>query len=88
MMEGDDDSDLFKGIYPLPKKHSTKTRLFPLTEPPEPSMAAEFRNVDQWQQNSGMLIRSVSLQNYSVELNLADWLNANSLPVELEDPVK
>ena len=47
MMEGDDDSDLFKGIYPLPKKHSTKTRLFPLGEPPDPAMAAEFRNVDQ-----------------------------------------
>ena len=47
LMEGDDDSDLFKGIYPLPKKHSTKTRLFPLGEPPDPAMAAEFRNVDQ-----------------------------------------
>ena len=31
-MEGADDSDLFKGTYPLPRKHNEKTLMFPLEE--------------------------------------------------------
>ena len=36
MMEGDDDSDLFEGIYPLPRKHSAATLLSPIHHFPDP----------------------------------------------------
>jgi hypothetical protein len=44
LMKGDDDSDLFDGVYPLPRKHSAAILLSPVHHVPDSTQREELYN--------------------------------------------
>jgi hypothetical protein len=46
LMEGDDDSDLLDGVYPLPRKHSATTLLFPVHHFPDTAQRELYNKTD------------------------------------------
>lgn len=46
VMEGTDEQNLLKKIFPLPRKHGPRTSIFPLDDIPDPDIQAERKRTD------------------------------------------
>jgi hypothetical protein len=46
MMEGENENDLFKNTFPIPRKHSDRTRLFPFNDFQDENMHTASRRTD------------------------------------------
>jgi hypothetical protein len=57
LMEGDKESDLFKNTFPLPRKHSGRTQLFPLSDFENSDLQQSSRATDMYMICSTLIAR-------------------------------